>query len=168
MKKLASLLFLTVLVSLTVASRAESERVSIPLKAEDKSVKISGLRDIKVEDMEGGGIRLSFRNDKEHRGHITLEYTFPEPLRLSAMGFELRQAETERLVGTAVIDKGKELKKVFESMGPELFPYVFDFLAVASENEMDLEEPIKKVIISFRVAAQSGDRFVELKNWWVE
>lgn len=148
------------------ASQAQSTRTALPVTSE--TFKITGIKNAKVENVEGGGIRISFRNDSDKRSSLQLEYHFPQPVKATNMGFEFRQAETEKLATSGLLENGKRLKTTLESMGPELFPYTVDFHHLATEAKIDLDSPLKSVTISFRISPKSGDRFVELKSWWVE
>lgn len=164
---LSLLTALLVLFVQQVDAQTSPARTEIPIKAEG-DLKITGIKDPKIENLEGGGIRISFLNDKDKRSSLQLEYHFPQPVKATTMGFEFRQAETEKLSGSGLFENGKRLKKMLESMGPEVFPYAVDFSQLATEAKMDLDSPLKSVTISFRISPQSGDRFVELKSWWVE
>lgn len=149
-------------------TQTPSTRSEIPVKADAAGLKITGIKNHKIENLEGGGVRISFRNDNDKRSSLQLEYHFPQPVKATNMGFEFRQAETEKLATSGLFENGKRLKKTLESMGPEIFPYAVDFNTLASEAKIDLDSPLKSVTISFRISPQSGDRFVELKSWWVE
>lgn len=152
----------------TIDAQTPPMRTNIPVGTENTALKITGIKDPKIENLEGGGIRISFRNDKDKRSSLQLEYHFPQPIKATSMGFEFRQAETEKLTASGLFENGKRLKKMLESMGPEIFPYAVDFSQLATGAKMDLDSPLKSVTISFRISPQSGDRFVELKSWWVE
>ena len=143
-------------------------RTNIPVAADTPGLKITGNKTAKVENMEGGGIRISFNHTGEKRSSIGIQYTFPEPVTATNMGFEFRQAETEKLAASGVFGEKQTLKKQLDRMGPELFPYTVDFSYLASEAKTNIEGKLKSVSISFRISPQSGERFVELKNWWVE
>lgn len=170
---ISTIQFLSVLTALFCGSsfafaQTSSSRTQIPVTVDSPGLKITGIKDPKIENIDGGGIRISFRNDKDKRGGATIQYTFEQPVNATNMGFEFRQAETERLAASGTFDNKKTFKKLLDRMGPELFPYSLDFAYLASEQKTNLEGKLKSVSISFRISPQSGDRFVELKNWWVE
>lgn len=170
MKK-ASLIALALFALGTAHSQAQTPaatRTEIPLTVDGKEVKITGPKGFKVEAREGGGIILKFRNDGKSRASMALEFTLPQPVKANSMGFELRQAQTERLVGSIVLENGKKMSKALEAMGPELFPYTIDLNTLATDSKIELDSPVKSVKISFRIAPDSGDRQVEIKSWWLE
>lgn len=150
------------------ASAQTPTKIQIPVAADTPGLKITGNKTAKVENIEGGGIRISYNHTGDKRSSIGIEYTFPQPVTATNMGFEFQQAETERMTASGTFGEKQVFTKSMDRMGPELFPYTLDFAYLASEKKMNIEGPLKKVSISFRIAPQAGERFVELKNWWVE
>jgi hypothetical protein len=166
-KLLSSFLWLAIgCVSLPHGLAQTPTRTNIPVTAE--ALKITGNKTAKVENMEGGGVRISFNHTGDKRSGIGIQYTFEEPVTASNMGFEFRQAETERLTAGGTFENKQRLEKSLDRMGPELFPYTLDFAYLASVKKVNIDGKLKSVSISFRIAPQAGERFVELKNWWVE
>lgn len=164
------LLFSLVLlhIPLSQISAQTPTKTQIPVAVDAPGLKITGNKSAKVENIEGGGIRISYNHTGDKRSAIGIEYTFPQPVTATNMGFEFRQAETERMTASGTFGEKQVLTKSMDRMGPELFPYTLDFAYLASEKKMNIEGPLKRVSISFRITPQAGERFVELKNWWVE
>lgn len=163
--------FLSLSLAIFSASQVEAQtpnKIQIPIAVDAPGLKITGNKSAKVENIEGGGIRISYNHTGDKRSGIGIEYTFPQPVTATNMGFEFRQAETERMIASGIFGEKQTFSKSMDRMGPELFPYTLDFAYLASEKKMNIEGQLKKVSISFRIAPQAGERFVELKNWWVE
>jgi hypothetical protein len=156
------------LITLATINAQTPTKTQIAVAVDTPGLKITGNKTAKVENIEGGGIRISFNHTGEKRSSIGIEYIFPQPVAATNMGFEFRQAETERLAASGTFGEKQTFTKLMDRMGPELFPYTLDFAYQASEKKTNIEGQLKKVSISFRIAPQSGERFVELKNWWVE
>jgi hypothetical protein len=147
---------------------AAPTRTSIPLSKDAPNLKVSGLRDLKIENMDGGGIRLTFTSNPTQRSTGSIEVTLASPVQVSTMGFECAQGTTERLVAGGMFQTGKSLKKVVDSGDSALAPYFVDFVELAANAKREVNSLMTVALISFRVPPDSGQHVVEIKDLWVE
>lgn len=159
-------LILTFLLSLALPLIAG--RVPVPLDTADHALKIMGPKEMKVEQIEGGGIRITCPASST-RNAVDINYQFSDPAKAAAIGVEIKQTPgVERTLAACTLQNGKRLLQFMEDLGTESIARTIDLSSLAAEKKFDLDSPVAVVRIAFRTKPDSGEQVVELKNWWIE
>ncbi|MFA7343261.1 MAG: hypothetical protein WC003_03050 [Terrimicrobiaceae bacterium] len=166
-RKLGSLASVILCLGFLLPAARAQQTASLLALDKSVSVKVSGddSQGGKVEQTEGGGIRITYSNEKENRPSLRITKTFDPPREVSAVGFEI-EGERDLARNGAVHVHNTENRVGLKWIRPVDGGNVE--MDLGRTKFVDTKEPfsgkIGKIVITIWLEGGAGEHAIEIKN----
>jgi hypothetical protein len=159
--------FALLLTSVGGMAEVPASEIPIELNLQDASLVIRPAKDLQVEKIADGGLRITYKNEdlKTYR-RVVLEKKFNPPVQATAVGFTLIVAAQEEVRIT-----GKDTDGVLGSetiKGAAADSAVVTLDQFRSPGGKTLNGTLQEISISIPMLAQSESTSIEIRHWFLQ
>jgi hypothetical protein len=148
-------------------AEVSADEIPIPLNPEDPSLIIRPAKDLHVEKIADGGLRLTYKNEevKTYR-RVVLEKKFNPPVQANAVGFTLIVAAQEEVLITGKDTDGILGSETIQGGAADAAFVTLDKLHCPGGKT--LNGILQEISISIPMLAQSESTSIEIHHWFLQ
>ncbi|MFZ4780107.1 MAG: hypothetical protein ACOYM3_32530, partial [Terrimicrobiaceae bacterium] len=144
-----------------------ANEIPIELNPQDSSLVIRPAKDLQVEKIADGGLRITYKNEelKTYR-RVVLEKKFNPPVQATAVGFTLIVAAQEEVRITAKDTDGVLGSETIKGAAADSAFVTLD--QFRNPSGKTLNGALQEISISFPMLAQSDSTSIEIRRWFLQ